>query len=1587
MNSEMNKTKKRYYYEVSLAVSFSILITAPLYATPKGGNVVAGSVDFDSSQAGSLNIHQHTDKAIIDWQSFGINPNEKVEFIQLNNNSVVLNRVLGADRSIINGHLKANGKVFIVNQNGIVFGKNAQINVGGLVATTSDIANQDFLKGLYRFNKAPVAGAKIINEGNITIADRGLALLVAPSVENRGVINAQLGRIVLGSAKRFTLDLYGDGLIQFDVTDKVEQGQIRNTGTLSANGGTILISAEAARNTVDDVISLGGMVEAKTFGVKNGKIILAGGDNGTVSVNGTLDVSGKKVGQKGGNVQISGKRVNINKGAKIDASGNSGGGKIQIGKLIASTPSQQASSSSSLKNTFVVGKHNLSAELSSSNLSAFTDQIYISKGSTLNVSTVGIGNAGDIMLHSRLTTNIHGNLNASGGKLGRGGKVQITGQKVAVHKGATIDASGSFGGGKIHIGKLSRPNQYQKAVSTKHSVTGDFAVGNHDLSADLANSPVGIFTDQIYIDKGATLTVSALDLGNAGDIILHSSNSTVVHGNLKATGGRLGGSGGFIETSSNKNIQITKAPTVHATVKQVPKNTVNVEQQIPSDTTTAKSDLSTAFEGLGLNANEQAAVVALLGLDSESLALPPKIAGSSEENAVVAMLAPKVESLSGTWLIDPNNIEIVAAGDSNVTNNSPFTTTADTATIGVDTIQTALSTGANVVVTTVDTVGSTEEGNILWTADAADLDYTGTGNSSLSLTAHNDITIGADVEISGGAADSLTLTLTANSDAGAGDLDGDVNVAGNIQLNGGNFIVSGETVTMANGAVVNTGGGVASIIASSGDITVATLNSGTANTTLTATAGGIVDGNGVGTGAANLNVTAANLAASAATSISLDTAIDSTTSSVSGAGGALSLNETDALTVTSATTNNGAITISSGGEQTATLVNSGAQDSNLIATTGDLKVGSVTAANTGLTATTGSITDENAGTVNVTSGVLTATSATGIDLDTTIASTTANVTGTGNIDLNETDALTVTSATTTDGTITIQSGGEQTATLVNSGAQDSNLIATTGDLKVGSVTAANTGLTATTGSITDENAGTVNVTSGVLTATSATGIDLDTTIVSTTMNVTGVGDINISESNSVVATASTSGNIAIFDNGTLQTNAIKSLAGGNINLTANTMLDVNDVITTNGSGNINLTSQSITLGGGNLSADSGDIIIGSSNTLLNNSVTLDLSDTQKVTTVTSNTGNVTFNSTIDGAGQNLLVNNGGLTSFLGSIGTAADLASIETDAQGTVRVAAQTINTTGSQTYNETMVLDDSIALGGNDISFNTNTDNADGGDLTFADVTITNANTPSKTATNNISFNSNGGNIVFGTVDIKDEVRVIVDTSGNTNAGNINFTKITSQDVTDPNAALDDPTVDPDLFDEYVQLLAGDSSNANSAGSITGVVDVYDLKVTGGSGVLTGDIRKSTSDTIGRDAAESIDTDKFLMPSVMTFNGYRITGGPTGSLNEKLFLRFDDKIQAGQNEDLFAGSIKNGVISEFVTIKDARAKGDKWSVLGIGKGFPDPLNTKKEADKDKSVIGVTKKAVDDQALNETFMSKRIILSKAVKSLISVFRG
>ncbi|VWC72775.1 filamentous hemagglutinin [Burkholderia lata] len=304
------------------AVSLLGFAALPAFALPSGETILSGKADIVRTDDGrTLNINQHTDKLITNWQDFSVGGSERVSFNQPDSQSLALNRVIGANGSRIDGQINANGRVFLVNPNGVLFGSGAQINVGGLVASTQNLSDADFLAGNYRFSGSSTQS--VTNNGTITAADGGSVALLGARVANNGVIQAKLGRVALGAGNAFTVNFDGNGLLNLQVDGGAVDAQASNGGLLKADGGEVLMTARAAGNLLDAVVNNTGTIEARGLNARGGKITL---DGGTVNVGGTLDASAAEAGAPAGSVMTRGEHVYVASNTQVDTrAGNTAG--------------------------------------------------------------------------------------------------------------------------------------------------------------------------------------------------------------------------------------------------------------------------------------------------------------------------------------------------------------------------------------------------------------------------------------------------------------------------------------------------------------------------------------------------------------------------------------------------------------------------------------------------------------------------------------------------------------------------------------------------------------------------------------------------------------------------------------------------------------------------------------------------------------------------------------------------------------------------------------------------------------------------------------------------------------------------------------------------------------------------------------------------------------------------------------------------------------------------------------------------------------------------------------------------------------
>src|SRR5262245_59102092 len=554
---------------------------APAAGGPAGGTVVGGTATIQCQGGPAVIVNQSSGSAIINWNTFNIGNNESVRFNQPGASSVILNRVTGGlGPSEILGTLTANGRVFVINRDGILFGPNAVVNTAGFLATTHDIKNSDFMAGRYNFNIPGRPDASIVNQGRITATSGGFAALVAPGVRNTGTITATLGTVALVSGNGFTLDLYGDKLITLAVGDQIAskvidvstgkplKSLVSNEGKIRANGGRVELTAAAARTVVDAVINTSGVITASSIGRRNGMIVLsaatgaskpAGAPTQTVKISGTLSAAGKKRGTQGGTILVTGEGIKL-ASARIDASGRKGGGKVLIG----------GDWGGGNPNTSLV--KNSSAKLESFVIPTATT-VSVDAATTINASATGRGNGGKVVLWSDSETTFAGTILARGGaRSGDGGFVETSSRKLLNYSGTTDTRAPK---GTVGTLLLDPENLYVNAKGlppnsdpTASAISADALV--NQLASNnvvLSTQPSGTHAGDIFFDanvswgtnNNGTTNNNSLTLSAYHDILFMSGSklTNTGTGNLALRADNTGTGQGTVVFDSGGHVDYT----------------------------------------------------------------------------------------------------------------------------------------------------------------------------------------------------------------------------------------------------------------------------------------------------------------------------------------------------------------------------------------------------------------------------------------------------------------------------------------------------------------------------------------------------------------------------------------------------------------------------------------------------------------------------------------------------------------------------------------------------------------------------------------------------------------------------------------------------------------------------------------------------------------------------------------------------------------------------------------------------------------------------------------------------------------------
>ncbi len=868
---------------VAIYAILSYLTFTPItQAAPEGGNIVGGSGSINQSSL-TTTINQNTSSLAIDWNSFNINSDEVVNFIQPSSSSIALNRILSSSGSQIHGQINANGQVVLVNPNGIFFGATSSVNVGGLIASGLDISPTDFMNGDYIFNEVIGTDGTVINSGLINASLGGNVTLLGKQVINEGVINAKLGAVNLAAGKEAVLTFDNQGLIGVRITKEILQEElgvdpaVLNSGEINANGGRVLLTASVSRDVFSEAVNHGDLQQASSVVVhEDGSFTLGGGadvvNSGMINVSaeanndaGQVVILGENVmhtgsihadtesglagivelhsmdttelrddalisaqatvSGSGGQIKILGENVGLFDAAEVNASGIHGGGEVLVG-------GDRQGLNSLVRNA---------------------EFLYLGENSNIFADAITDGNGGRIITYADDTGRFYGGLYARGGAFGgNGGFIETSGKK----------------GFEIPVA----PD-----VSAVAGEGGLWLIDPYDITINNANTDTGFVTTgtTVYTSSGIPATI---DVGTIESALGMGSVEII-------TGGTIGdGNGnGDILFDANLNFDGTGTNTL----------TLNAVGGIAFTNTSSIQDIDNLNDTLNVNLYANG--------------------GINLNNATI-------DTQGGNFTV----------GDLSGTNSTPtsFTNNGTINTSGID--------------STDDTIAGGDAGNISITVNGAVISTALTAIGGLNDPTNNqgESLIGANggnITIN---ADSVALSGAINTSGSAARFDNNDGTGGASGGNGGVILITANTGDITTTDIISDGGDAdgdgnePGNGGNAGDITLISqggLGSITVSGSISSSVGAIA---GSGTDGTKSNIT---LDGNVTLANALDLDVNSFTSGAIDASGAFGFNGSD-LTIVST---NG-ITISSITTQGGDVTNAGGKDGGAIDLTGSsISVGAI----------------------------------------------------------------------------------------------------------------------------------------------------------------------------------------------------------------------------------------------------------------------------------------------------------------------------------------------------------------------------------------------------------------------------------------------------------------------------------------------------------------------------------------------------------------------------------------------------------------------------------------------------------------------
>ncbi|ELS7814202.1 filamentous hemagglutinin N-terminal domain-containing protein, partial [Escherichia coli] len=797
------KASRRGVRAMALSLlSGMIMMANPVTAAnlPTGGQIVAGSGSIQTPSGNQMNIHQNSQNMVANWNSFDIGKGNTVQFYQPNSSAVALNRVVGGGESKIMGNLKANGQVFLVNPNGVLFGKDASVSTSGFVASTRDIKNDDFMNRRYTFSGGQKAGAEIVNQGALTTNAGGYIVLAADKVSNSGTIRTPGGKTVLAAGERVTLQLDNGGLTSVQVSGDVVNALVENRGLISARDGQVYLTAFGRDMLMNTVLNVSGVVEAGGMHRQDGNIVLDGGDSGVVHLSGTLQADNAS--GQGGKVVVQGQNILLGKGSSITATGSQGGGEVYIG-------GGWQGKDSSIRNA---------------------DKVVMKDGARIDVSATQQGNGGTAVLWSESFTNFRGQISAKGGENGgNGGQVETSshGNLQAFGSVRASAKKGKAGNWLLDPLDITIVNGADNAVTETNdtlsqpphtqftpTATGS-QVSNTSINDELNNgTSVTVLTSSTTAggNQNGNITVDAdINKTNGTDatLTLLADGNINVNNNITSTNGKLNVNLAAANTSSTATITLGNNVNITTNGGDITAGTANASNSVTINVTGTTLNTSSGSQAGNITLNGSRVNVTNATITAGNFTLNATANGSNLNNVTLMATHDIILTgnnttgvglqLNGTNTLNATNGSISLTGNStngtglflggnktlSASNGSINLTGSSTSGVGLylgenNSTNTLTATNGNISLNGVSETRSAIEirGNNTLTADNINL----TGNS----------TNGMGIDVWGGAntlnATNGSISLTGNSTNGTG-----------LQLNGTN------TLNATNGSISLTG--------------------------------------------------------------------------------------------------------------------------------------------------------------------------------------------------------------------------------------------------------------------------------------------------------------------------------------------------------------------------------------------------------------------------------------------------------------------------------------------------------------------------------------------------------------------------------------------------------------------------------------------------------------------------------------------------------------------------------------------------------------------------------------------------------------